>query len=303
MTFIVNRNRKLSLGTDNPELFGTVLWDGNLSSFADVTYTLTGSTQFLSSPWPYSSIQCDGNSAQDYGTMSLDSTMNRNSRETKSMKIVMQPNSQRVQPSSRAAATPLNGRWTADDVGTVDLWYGWSMWYHTDWGDNTTLANEMNATYWHDPMALRTSGDNGSMNVSGDATDDDGTGPITSTTSTPRTFYLRRNSYIDQNSSFYVNLDGQGLDKIPMGQAVTGQWMDFVVHVRWSTTSTNALREVWRDGVFMGSKTTANAVDTLEHSWRLGLYQETNINHTRTAWYSNCRIGTSYSAVDPTRTT
>ncbi len=47
---------------------------------------------------------------------------------------------------------------------------------------------------------------------------------------------LRRNTVKDKEG-FYT--DGLGLDKIDAGPIVKGQWMDFVVHIRWSTTSTN----------------------------------------------------------------
>ena len=93
----------------------------------------------------------------------------------------------------------------------------------------------------------------------------------------------------------------KGLDKLDLGPIVSGRWMDFVCHIRWSTTSTNALRECWRDGVYMGASRTVNAVAGNRHYLRIGQYQETNIGHTRTTYFDNVRIGTSYAAVDPAR--
>lgn len=276
---------------------GVVLWEGDLSPVSQGPWTVNGTTVFTSAPNPYSSIQSLGNSASATATASLDSTVNRNARQSKSLKIVMQPGAQRCQFVSRDGATPpQQGRWTPDNLGTVDHFYGFSVLYGTDWGDLATLTSEISASMWHDPMALRTAGANGSMNISGDNNNDDGTGPITTPVSTPRTFYLRRNSVLDQ-SGFYV--DGMGLDKLSLGEIFTNAWMDFVIRVRWDTTSGNAYRAVWRDGVFMGESATLNAVDTNRHDLRLGIYQTTAITHTRTAWYSNARIGTSYAAVDP----
>ena len=95
--------------------------------------------------------------------------------------------------------------------------------------------------------------------------------------------------------------DGKGLDKLDLGPIVTGQWMDFVCHIRWSTTANNALRECWRDGEYMGSRTSLNAVDTNPHTFRAGQYQTTEVDHARTTYVDNVRIGTSYLAVDPSR--
>ncbi len=109
---------------------------------------------------------------------------------------------------------------------------------------------------------------------------------------------LRRNT-VKNSQGFYK--DGKGLDKIDLGPIVTGKWMDFVCHIRWSTTSTNALRECWRDGVYKGASTTLNAVAANRHDLRVGQYQTTSIGHERTTFYDNVRIGTSYDAVDPSR--
>lgn len=297
--------------TPPPTTPGTVLWEGSLDALAvGTSFTVDGTTVFLSKPWPYSSIQSAGNDTSHTATVSVANDQLRNARNKTSCKIVMQPGSQRLAMSSRGdPSPPFQGQWTPDGVGSIDHWYGWSMLYGSDWGSTTTLNAENTGTIWNAPIAWRMSPTvigNGSMNVSGDENDSNGSAN-TPVSSTPRTLYLRRNSVLDQ-SGYWT--DGLGLDKIPMGQVVVGQWMDFVVHVRWSTTTTNALREVWRDGVLMGRKTSMNAVmiDTAtkmsdSHSWRIGPYQETVITHTRTQWFSNIRIGTSYAAVDPASVT
>jgi hypothetical protein len=79
-----------------------------------------------------------------------------------------------------------------------------------------------------------------------------------------------------------------------------GQWMDFVYHIKWSTGSTG-FREEWRDGVKMGryDGPTLGTLSPFEH--RIGIYEGTAVNHTRTLYVDNHRVGTSYAAVDPSR--
>ena len=138
---------------------------------------------------------------------------------------------------------------------------------------------------------------NGSLNFSGDRNLNNANGQPYKKFSTPH-MMLRRNS-VKNKQGFYK--DGKGLDKIDLGPIVTDKWMDFVCHIRWSTTSTNALRECWRDGEYKGGSTSLNAVDTNPHTFRVGQYQITDIAHKRTTYIDNARIGTSYEAVDPSR--
>lgn len=234
----------------------------------------------------YGSVQEMGNTACT-NQVSFTSAKTRNARSAKSMKIVMGANQQREYAQSKFAFTP-------DAKGTVDQWYGFSMYYDpADW-----KLSELSGSQWDDPFSWRTQGANGSLNLSSDTNDSDSvSGQTVHNYSTPH-FSLRRNTVLNQ-SGFYK--DGKGLDKIDLGPVVLGKWMDFVVHVRWSTTSTNAVREAWRDGVYMGKKTTLNAVDTNVHHIRVGQYQATNIPHARTSYFDNVRVGTSYAAVDPSK--
>ena len=83
---------------------------------------------------------------------------------------------------------------------------------------------------------------------------------------------------------------------------MTNKWMDFVCHIRWSTTSTNALRECWRDGQYMGGRTTRNAVAPKIHKFRIGQSQETNLAHTPHTANRQRPHRHPDDAVDPTRT-
>lgn len=249
-----------------------VLWDGGVETGGLPAGSITGGGTTDSA---FSSIQQQGGA----GLSSIVTERTRTADSTRSLKIVMPPFTQREQPSSSYS-------WYPDANGTVDHWYGFSIFYDSDWNLGGGIANEISGSNWHNPIAWRMQGDNGSLNVSGDLVD-----------GKPH-LMLRRNTVKDKEG-FYT--DGLGLDKIDMGPVVVGKWMDFVVHIRWSTTSKNALREVWRDGVYMGGSTSLNAVGTAKHVLRIGQYQKTNIGHTRTSFYDNVRIGTSYAAVDPAR--
>jgi hypothetical protein len=237
----------------------------------------------------YSSIQEMGNTACT-STVSMSTSRTRTPDSKRSLKIVMGAKQQREQAVSK-------GTWRPDSRGSVDQWYGFSIFYDQDWNLGAGANKEISGSFWHNPVAWRCDCPNGSMNLAGDMDMNNENGKAFKSFTTPH-MVLRRNTVMNQQG-FYK--DGLGLDKLDLGPIVVGKWMDFVVHVRWSTTTTGALREAWRDGVHMGSRSSLNAVDTSVERLRLGQYQATNIAHTRTSYFDNVRIGTSYAAVDPSR--
>lgn len=93
--------------------------------------------------------------------------------------------------------------------------------------------------------------------------------------------------------------DDAGDDLIDLGPAVTGRWTDFVMHIRWSDAPDNALREYWRDGRLMGRSTNQNMGTDSPIINRMGLYEGTEIDHERTLYWDNHRIGNSCAAVNP----
>jgi hypothetical protein len=92
--------------------------------------------------------------------------------------------------------------------------------------------------------------------------------------------------------------DGSSPEEIDLGPVVKGKWIDFVVHVRWSDGD-DGVREYWRDGVLMGRSTKQNMGTDSPVIHRMGLYQGASIDHTRTLYWDNHRIGRSYIEVDP----
>jgi hypothetical protein len=238
----------------------------------------------------YGSVEEMGNTQQCTNIVALvrEPTRTRDSRLA--LKVRLDSGEQREQPQSTYS-------WVPDDRGSVDEWYGFSIRYAPDWKLGGGISEEVSDEYWHNPIAFRMEGDNGSLNLSGDMDLDNGNGEPFKTFSEPH-MVLRRNTVMHQEG-FYK--DGRGLDKLDLGPVVVDRWMDFVCHIRWSTTEMNALRECWRDGTFMGRRTSLNAVAPQKHFLRVGLYQTNSIEHPRTAYYDNVRIGTSYRAVDPSR--
>jgi hypothetical protein len=127
-------------------------------------------------------------------------------------------------------------------------------------------------------VSFRSDAANGSMNVDGHK------GHL----------WLRRNTIFDWP-------DGLGTDMIDLGPITKGKWMNLTFHIKFSTTNVGALREVWRDGTFMGRKTTMNTVAGT-HRFRVGVYQGTGVTQDRVLYVDNARIGTSRASVDPTQT-
>lgn len=268
-----------------PTPSGPVLWNGDFET-GGVPHGATGRrchTGAADGPDSrsdqYSSTQEMGNTACTSRVV-LTGERTRTPRSKRALRITMGPHQQRELLVSKFG-------WRPDARGSVDLWYGLSLYYDPfTWQQGAGYRRELSASSWDDPFGLRTKGPNGSLNGSSDLRRD---GPHLS---------LRRNT-VRNLQHFYG--DGRGLDEIDLGRVVVGRWMDLVVHVRWSTTSHNALREAWRDGVYQGRRTSRNAVDTLPHHLRVGQYQDTTIGHSRTTYVDNVRIGTSYAAVDPSR--
>lgn len=97
-----------------------------------------------------------------------------------------------------------------------------------------------------------------------------------------------------------------------LGAYQTGVWTDWVFHIKWSTTSTNALLEVWKNGVLVLTQSTANQpvdasgegpyhkVGIYKYGWKDGYPTTTT---SRTVYYDQIRTGdetSDYNSVTPT---
>ncbi len=161
-----------------------------------------------------------------------------------------------------------------------ERWYGFSMALGHDWNLRQIKDNR---SYFFSVFGFRYSGP--STNGPGGNLDADLIGGA------PR--FL-----IGSNLSGAPGADHVG--EAMLGTVVKGRWMDFVVHIKWSRGG-DGLREVWRNGVKARSYhgRTLGIGAPFEH--RIGLYQGVGVEHTRTLYVDNHRVGTSYAAVDPSR--
>jgi hypothetical protein len=165
--------------------------------------------------------------------------------------------------------------WTPDSKGSVDLWFHTALFMPQDWDLNQVNTS---SSQFLSLVSFRSDAANGSMNVDGHK------GHL----------WLRRNTIFDWP-------DGLGTDMIDLGPITKGKWMNLTFHIKFSTTNVGALREVWRDGTFMGRKTTMNTVAGT-HRFRVGVYQGTGVTQDRVLYVDDARIGTSRESVDPTQT-
>jgi hypothetical protein len=94
--------------------------------------------------------------------------------------------------------------------------------------------------------------------------------------------------------------DGAGEDPLYLGPVVKEEWIELVCHFKWSHTAENALKECWRNDQFMGRSTRRNMPADLPVAYRVGIYEGTGVDHERTLYWDDLRIGKSYESVDPT---
>lgn len=182
--------------------------------------------------------------------------------------------------AKRAAMVAAYPKWRDE----ADLWFGMSVRFGSDWRDDDTGSGSskfMILASWrcYVSSSLCPNGSN-SISLSGGRM------------SFGRTY---------QGGGVYWP-DGLGADSIDLGRYDRNTWIDLVFHIRFSEK--NGLREVWRNGVLLGRKTSATIAPSMRgapHYFKVGPYSGTAVDHTRTLWIDNVKIGTSYEAVDPSR--
>jgi hypothetical protein len=146
---------------------GKVLWSGDFESGgvphgANGLSCGTGTADGPDSAADqYASVEEMGNTACT-NAVSLSGVRTRTADSKRSLRIVMGAAQQRELAASKFT-------WTPDDKGSVDQWYGFSIYYDSaDWLLGGGLASEVSGSSWHTPVAWRMDGDNGSLNFSGD---------------------------------------------------------------------------------------------------------------------------------------
>lgn len=198
-----------------------------------------------------------------------------------------------VMPPSRGARRDTPNRMQIHPAGRLswrdgsDAWYGISMYLADDWdldqvANNREYFASLLSMRWGD-IGHRRSGPGGGISlrrVAGDS---------------------RPHFVAGRETTGWSYRDGDGNDQIDIGPVVKNRWIDFVVHIRWSASSSGGLREYWRDGKLMGRSTNQNMGTDSRVIHRMGIYQGVGVDHRRTLYWDNHRIGRSYAEVDPSR--
>ena len=86
------------------------------------------------------------------------------------------------------------------------------------------------------------------------------------------------------------------------GAPTVGQWLDFVINVKWSYGSSGFLK-IWKDEVLVTDRTGPNCFnDDIGPYLKIGIYGSPEQDQTMTVYYDELRIGdssSSYSEVAP----
>ena len=165
-----------------------------------------------------------------------------------------------------------------------DYWYGISVYVDEDWDleqidDDAELFGAVFSFRWRD--------------ISTDA-NGPGNGIVLDRLEDGRPHFIARRETRGWNYA-----DGDGADTIDLGPVRKGQWIDFVIHIRWSDNAEDGLREYWRDGRLMGRSANQTMATDSPVINRMGLYQGSAVDHDRTLYWDNHRIGGSYAEVNP----
>lgn len=213
---------------------------------------------------------------------------------TKSLKLVM-PRSDGV-GVNRYQLVLNTPTITISDGPVVDRWYAFSIMLGDDWkleqcGDGGNWFVNLVGFRFTNNSA---NGPGNNLDTYPAAGADNATGGNLTPTALP--------------SRWQVSTNISGTTGIPtarhiLGNIVKGQWLDFVLHMGWSTSS-NGFREEWLNGVYAGrydGQTVLNYTPpsgtTQNFESRIGVYQGYRIDHVRTIYFGHYRSGTTEADV------
>jgi hypothetical protein len=247
----------------------------------------------------YTTVEADGDSVAENNapTLSFDTGLVRNSRSTRSLHIVGRG---RTATGTGVATKRAQFRCAfpskadpffqpTDDGSENEYWWGFS--FHLGSGYDLSFFSPTN---FHNIFGPRqTTGETFYMTIQ----NNNGPGTVTmrrAPAESPRTWP-----------------DALGADQMHNTRLCElNKWIDIVGHAKFSTTTTNALREFWvrvegdSDWTHSGQQTSANCNLAGDNTrFRLGVYTEDNYDPDRNLWFDNVRIGESFAAVDPTSLT
>lgn len=232
----------------------------------------------------FAEVEMDGNSVlrNNRPDLSLDPSLRYNDRPGKAFKTTT--HGVNVTGSGYATKRALfrvnYPFFTPTDNGNDnEVWFGFAYFF----GAGYEPIEAMTPTFWHNIFGFRhfTSID-----------------PAWYLTAEFGNLVMRRSAQPGADGGGWSARDGLGSNKITVGTLHLG-WNTVVVHAKLSRTATNALREVWVNGVKGPVQTTANISGTSSIRIRLGVYNDTRYLVNRTSAFTNVRLGTSFAAVDP----
>lgn len=122
----------------------------------------------------------------------------------------------------------------------------------------------------------------------------DGTG------SPPLELTVRENSSVFRVDGGWGHPSGPRLSGIDAGPVITGQWIRWIFHIRFSSDPTVGYVDVWRDGVNIVSgfhPTGGTLYPGLNSYVKNGYYRNTSITTTGILWQDSLKIGTSFESV------
>jgi len=86
------------------------------------------------------------------------------------------------------------------------------------------------------------------------------------------------------------------------GSYTTGEWIDFVIHVKWSY-GPDGVVELWKDGEVWMDRTGPNCFNDIKGPYmKIGIYTPLDLGQTQTIYYDELKIGnasSSYAEVSP----
>lgn len=93
---------------------------------------------------------------------------------------------------------------------------------------------------------------------------------------------------VNRSGQVSINNNRSGGYSRPVCPIDAGKWHDFVLHVRFSRSSSNGLVEMWRDGVKLASFRAATMAS--DHNYlKMGIYRASQ-SHTQVVWHDGLKI-------------
>ena len=89
-------------------------------------------------------------------------------------------------------------------------------------------------------------------------------------------------------------------DRSPLWQTTLqrGRWLDFVVHVKWSSDARVGFVEMWFNGAkVLERRSLSTMYAGKENYLKQGIYRSSDISGTSVVWHDGMRVGTSHEAV------